>query len=215
MGLTLAAGCDNAEKLSCSSVVNRKRKWFLKISLVLVAFFLLLAAAAILFPQWFLCVDGGPVKGDVIVVLGGGSHERPERAAELFRERVAPRIIVSGLGDCTINRRLLIEAGVPSGAIEMENQSRTTKENAQFTVKLLRKPDSLPAKRVIVVTSWYHSRRALACFRHYAPDIQFYSRPSYFAYARADEARKGIANRIRLEYFKLPGYWIRYGIRPF
>jgi uncharacterized SAM-binding protein YcdF (DUF218 family) len=215
VGLTLAAGCDKAGKLSCSLAVNRMQKRFLRISLALPAFFLLLAAAAILFPQWFLCVDSGLVKGDVIVVLGGGSHERPERAAELFRERAAPRIIVSGLGDCTINRRLLIGDGVPAGVIEMEDQSRTTQENALFTIRCLRKSNSLSAKRVIIVTSWYHSRRALACFRHYAPDIQFYSCPSYFAYTRADWSRKGIANRIRWEYAKLFGYWIRYGIRPF
>ena len=195
--------------------MNRKQKWFLKIILALPVCFLLLAVAAILFPQGFLCVDNGPVKGDVIVVLGGGLHERPARAAELFRERVAPRIILSGLGDCKINRRLLIGAGVPAGVIEMENQSRTTKENAQFVIQWLRKTNSLPAKHVIIVTSWYHSRRALACFRHYAPDIQFYSRPSYFAYARADWSRKGITNLIRLEYVKLLGYWVRYGVRPF
>ena len=191
------------------------QKRFFKISLALLAVFLLLAAAAILFPQWFLCVDSGPVKGDVIVVLGGGLHERPERAAELFRERAAPRIILSGLGDCAINRRLLIGAGVPAGVIEMEDQSRTTQENAIFTIQRLRKSNSLSARHVIIVTSWYHSRRALACFRHYAPDIQFYSCPSYFAYARADWSRKGIADRIRLEYVKLLGYWIRYGIWPF
>ena len=195
--------------------MSQTQKWFLKISLALLAVFLLLAIAAGLFPQWFLCVDSGPVKGDVIVILGGGSRERPERAAELFRERIAPRIIVSGLGDCTINRRLLIRDGVPSDVIEMEDQSQTTQENALFTIQWLRKSNSLPAKRVIIVTSWYHSRRALACFRHYAPDIQFYSRPSYFAYTRADWSRKGIANRIRLEYFKLLGYWIRYGVWPF
>jgi uncharacterized SAM-binding protein YcdF (DUF218 family) len=43
------------------------------------------------------------------------------------------------------------------------------------------------AKRVIIVTSWYHSRRALACFEHYAPDIKFYSRPSYFGYVGKTE----------------------------
>jgi uncharacterized SAM-binding protein YcdF (DUF218 family) len=204
-----------AAKLPCSPVMTRARKRFLKIGLAFSAFFLLLAAIAILFPQWFLCVDSGPVKADVIVVLGGGSHERPGRAAELFKGQIAPRIIVSGWGDYKINRQLLIEAGVPSGVIEMENQSRTTKENAQFTIQLLHKPNLLHAKRVIIVTSWYHSRRALACFRHYAPDIQFYSRPSYFASAHADWAHNRIGNRVRLEYAKLLGYWIRYGICPF
>ena len=168
--------------------------------------------AAIIFPQSFLCVDSGPVKGDVIVVLGGGSHERPERAAKLFKERAAPRIIVSGYGDCEINRHLLVTAGVPAKAIELENKSRTTKENAECTIKLLREQK---LKRVIIVTSWYHSRRALACFRHYAPEIKFYSRPSYFASARADWSHNRIGSRIRLEYVKLLGYWVRYGVCPF
>jgi uncharacterized SAM-binding protein YcdF (DUF218 family) len=188
------------------------RKWFLKITLVLLGLLLLLAVAAIIFPQPFLCVDSGPVKADVIVVLGGGSHERPERAAELFKEHAAPRIIISGLGDYEINRRRLMAAGVPANAIELETQSRTTRENAQFTVKLLREQKP---KRVILVTSWYHSRRAVACFRHYAPEIRFYSRPSYFASARADWSHNRIGPRVRLEYAKLIGYWIRYGVCPF
>lgn len=189
----------------------RIRKWFLKATLVLLGLLLLLAVAAMVFPQPFLCVDSGPVKADVIVVLGGGSHERPGRAAEFFKEHAAPRIIISGWGDCEINRRLLVAAGVPAKAIELETQSRTTRENAQFTIKMLREEK---VTRVIVVTSWYHSRRALACFRHYAPELKFYSRPSYFATARADWPQNRIANRVRLEYVKLLGYWIRYGVCP-
>ncbi len=179
----------------------------------LVAFLLasLLLVAAFLFPQRFLTVDSGPVKADVLVLLGGGSHERWERTAELFKEHVAPRIIVSGYGDCEINRHLLLAAGVPAAAIEIEDKSRTTKENAQFTIQLLR---GGKLKQVILVTSWYHSRRALVCFQHYAPDIKFYSRPSYFASARAEWAHNRIGSRVRLEYVKLLGYWIRYGVCP-
>jgi len=190
----------------------RVKKLFKRTVLGLFILVLLLVVAAIIFPQPFLCVDSGPVKADVIVVLGGGSHERPERAAELFKEHAAPRIIISGLGDYEINRRRLMAAGVPANAIELEPQSRTTRENAQFTVKLLREQKQ---KRVILVTSWYHSRRAVACFRHYAPEIRFYSRPSYFASARADWSHNRIGPRVRLEYAKLIGYWIRYGICPF
>jgi uncharacterized SAM-binding protein YcdF (DUF218 family) len=188
------------------------RKLIKRTALGFFVLLLLLAVAALFFPQPFLCVDSGPVKADVIVVLGGGSHERPERAAELFNEHAAPRIIISGLGDYEINRRLLIAAGVPGNAIELETQSRTTRENAQFTVKLLREQK---LKRVILVTSWYHSRRAVACFRHYAPEMRFFSRPSYFASARADWSHNRIGNRIRLEYVKLLGYWVRYGVCPF
>ncbi len=173
---------------------------------------LLLAGVLVFFPQPFLTVDSGPATGDVIVVLGGGSRERPERAAELFKEHAAPRIIVSGYGDAENNRRLLVAAGVPTKAIELENRSKTTRENAQFTIRLLREEK---VKRVILVTSWYHSRRTLACFRHDAPEIKFFSRPSYFASARADWSRNRIGSRIRLEYVKLLGYWVRFGVCPF
>ena len=188
------------------------RKWIWRIVLILFTLFFLLGVAAFLFPQKFLCVDSGSVGADVVVVLGGGSRDRPERAAELFNEHAAPRILVSGLGDCKIYRRLLIEAGMPSPVIQMEDQSRTTRENAIFVVKLLRNQG---ARRVIIVTSWYHSRRALACFEHYGPEIQFYPRPSYFACPRADWARNKLTHRIYLEYPKLLGYWMCYGVSPF
>jgi uncharacterized SAM-binding protein YcdF (DUF218 family) len=191
--------------------VIRKLKFLWKSALALAVLLLLFAGVAMLFPQKFLCVDSGTAKADAIVVLGGGSHDRPERAAELFKQRAAPRIIVSGFGDCEINRRLLIQAGVPANRIETEDRSRTTKENAQFTIKLLRDQKLGSA---VLVTSWYHSRRTLATFRHFAPEIKFYSRPSYFAFARKDWSR-AFAKRIYLEYAKLPGYWIRYGIWPF
>jgi uncharacterized SAM-binding protein YcdF (DUF218 family) len=210
--LTFTASCGGAGKLPISTAVIHIRKWFFRTTLVLFGLLLLLAVAAVVFPQPFLCVDSGPVKADVIVILGGGSHERPGRAAELFKEHAAPRIIISGWGDCEINRRLLLAAGVPASAIELETQSRTTRENAEFTIQLLRKEK---LTRVIIVTSWYHSRRALACFRHYAPELKFYSRPSYFASAHADWPHNRIGSRIHLEYAKLLGYWIRDGVCPF
>jgi uncharacterized SAM-binding protein YcdF (DUF218 family) len=172
----------------------------------------LVAVAAWFYPEKFLCVDSGNVSADVIVVLGGGSHERPERAAELFKQRAAPRILISGEGDAGINRHLLLQAGVPASAIQIESKSQTTRENAEFTIKLLRVEN---IHSVILVTSWYHSRRALKTFEHYAPEIKFYSCPSYFAFARDDWKKLGVNKRMRLEFLKLPGYWIRYGISPF
>jgi uncharacterized SAM-binding protein YcdF (DUF218 family) len=139
---------------------------------------MLLAAVAWLFPQQILTVDNGPVKADVLVVLGG-TPDRAVRGAELFKQGEAHEILVSGLGDCESNEQLLEKDGVTNGAIILECKSRTTRENAKFSIPLLR---SLGAHRVIIVTSWYHSRRALACFEHYAPDLKFYSRPSYAGY---------------------------------
>jgi uncharacterized SAM-binding protein YcdF (DUF218 family) len=203
----------------------------------------LLVSAAFFFPQQVLCVDSGDVQADALVVLGGGSYERPTRAAELFLAGSAPRIILSGAGDAAENQRLLLSKGVPVAAIELEGKSRSTKQNAQFSIPLLRgeggkaeggKAETLKsegrgaedrgqktedgrrktagAKRVIIVTSWYHSRRALHTFQHYAPDMQFYSRPSYFGYPRTQWSRGGISGYIRAEYLKLAGYWVCYGV---
>jgi uncharacterized SAM-binding protein YcdF (DUF218 family) len=212
LDLLPASGCRAAKKLSFSTTVIRKLKLVFKIAFALFGLLLLLAAAAFCFPQQFLTVDSGTVQADVIVVLGGGVHERPVRVAELFKEHAAPRIIVTGYGDDGYNRWLLTTAGIPAGVIEVEGKSTTTRENAKFTIKLLREQK---LNRVIIVTSWYHSRRALACFEHYAPEIKFYSRPSYFAFARAEWKPKGIAREVRREYEKLPGYWICYGVWPF
>jgi len=187
-------------------------KWIFRVVIYAGLLVALAAVIAFFYPEKFLCVDSGRVSADVIILLGGGSHERPERAAELFKVQAASRIIISGEGDDEINRQLLIQAGVPAGAIQFEGKSRTTRENAEFTVKLLR---AEKVRRVIIVTSWYHSRRALKCFEHFAPEIKFYSRPSYFAFAREDWTRLGISKRMRLEFLKLPGYWIRYGVNPF
>ncbi len=169
-------------------------------------------SVAFCFPQRVLCVDSGNVQGDVLVVLGGGSGERPVRAAELFRAGTASRIILSGRGDSANNRRILVARGVPASAIQAEQKSTTTRENAQFSIALLR---ALGAKRVIIVTTWYHSRRALHAFQHYAPDIEFYSRPSYYGYPRAQWSRQGVTGSIRVEYLKLAGYWLCYGVCPF
>ena len=170
------------------------------------------AAVACFYPEKILCVDSGKVTADVIVVLGGGQHERPLRAAELFQQRVAPRILISGAGDDEINRRLLIGAGVPAAAIELESKSATTRENAEAALKLLR---AEKVRSVILVTSWYHSRRALMTFEHFAPELKFYSRPSYFGFAREEWKRTGLGRRMRLEFLKLPGYWVWYGVNPF
>jgi uncharacterized SAM-binding protein YcdF (DUF218 family) len=171
-----------------------------------------LVALVYYYPEKFICVDSGPVTGDVIVVLGGGLRERPVRAAELFKQHAAPRIIITGFGDDEINRQILLQNGVPASGIEVENKSQSTRDNAEFTIKLLRAEH---ARRVILVTSWYHSRRALKTFEHYAPDLTFYSRPSYYAFDWKDWPKHGNEHRMRMEFLKLPGYWLWYGVNPF
>lgn len=65
--------------------------FFLTGSYPCVVIFFLLGIMAVLFPQELLTVDSGNVKADPLVVLGGGSIERPERASELSKANAAPK----------------------------------------------------------------------------------------------------------------------------
>ncbi len=102
--------------------------------------------------------------------------------------------------------------GVPAAVITKEDRSISTLENAKFSIPILRQ---MGAHRVIIVTSWYHSRRALACFEHLAPDIQFFSRPSYLQYDRREWTFHTTGSYVEVEFVKLPVYWLWHGVRPF
>ena len=119
-----------------------------------------------------------PVEGrDAIVVLGapltpGGIpspilEERLAVAAALWHRAGAPIVVVTG-GKTRGARRTeaagmaeaLHELGVPEAAIVVEDQSRTTAENARGVRARL--PD---ARRIWVVTQPFHTRRAARLFR--------------------------------------------------
>ena len=82
------------------------------------------------------------------------------------------RIIVSGGSGAVLAKAhteaaelttLLRLAGVPAHDILLEEKSRNTHENARFTKQLLAAhPD---VKSLVLVTSAFHQRRALGCFR--------------------------------------------------
>jgi uncharacterized SAM-binding protein YcdF (DUF218 family) len=188
---------------------GRKAKRRGIIALAILLALALLCLGAYWFSPQVLSVDSGAVKADVIVVLGGDISTRPEYAAALFRQGCAPDIIVSGGKEY---REILLDEGVPESAIHLETESRNTMENAKFSIPILKR---MGARRVIIVTSWYHSRRALKCFEKVAPDIAFYPRPAYAGMDRAEWSRNGVGTHIRAEYVKMLGYWVRYGVCPF
>ncbi|HYG36431.1 MAG TPA: YdcF family protein, partial [Clostridia bacterium] len=200
------------EQLKTNRDCTRRRRVFRKILGAFLIILLILLVSAFFFPQQVLCVDSGDVRADVIVILGGQADERAPRAAELFLAGAAPKLLISGAGDAEENKHQLLRKGVPPTAILLETNSASTRQNAQFSIPLLR---AQGVRKAILVTSWYHSRRGLECFRHYSSEIQFYSRPSYFAFNRPDWTRLGIRKCLRAEYVKLAGYWVCYGICPF
>ena len=105
------------------------------------------------------------VSADAIVVLGRGNsfrNSRVEVAAQLWRAHRAPLIFASGEGDGSQITQLLEAEGIPKQALEHENCSRTTEENAQFTAAILA-PQGVT--RVVLVTDPPHMLRSLLTFR--------------------------------------------------
>lgn len=170
--------------------------------------------AAIVLLGWLLAptllvVDSGAGAANAMVVLGGEPWTRPTRGAEVFKESHPALVIVSGNGDCQDVRRQMEAQGVPASVIETECQSRSTQENALQSVKLLR---AHQATNVVLVTSWFHSRRALACFRKAAPEITFASRPTACPASGVRHPDAYTFKRVIQEYAKIVYYRVFYGV---
>lgn len=123
----------------------------------------------------FLTIDDRIEKADAIFLLTGDPHTRPVKAAELFRTGIAPRVVVSrteigpavaaGLqaGEAEAALRMLQRSGVPATSIVfLPTRVTSTWDEA---VALRKYAPSLGIKRVVVVTSASHGRRARWLFR--------------------------------------------------
>src|SRR5687768_16859108 len=137
------------------SLIKRCIYWILAVSLVALV-------AGVLFAKSLLLVETNIKPAQIIIVLGGGGKERPARAVELLRKGSAPRLLLSGAGEDPSLRAKVREEKIPEARIILESKSRNTKENAEFTAEMLR---TQKITNAIIVTSWYHSRRAFACFQ--------------------------------------------------
>jgi uncharacterized SAM-binding protein YcdF (DUF218 family) len=170
--------------------------------------FILAFLVGYIYPDRLVTMPYAPEKCDVVVILGGEPENRTSRGVELYRNDIAPRILVTGRGDHDQIRSRLILEGVPEDRITVEKDSQSTFENAANSVPLL---DNMAARRVLIVTSWSHERRALNCFRFFRPNVRF----AVTAPPREGDPRYSAESFARAEYLKLFGYWIRYGIYPF
>jgi uncharacterized SAM-binding protein YcdF (DUF218 family) len=118
-------------------------------------------------------------KADALLVLSDDNFyaDRATRAAELFREGKAPLVVASGrrlrpnAGIAELMEHDLIERGVPKEKIlRFAQDADSTKEEAEALAKLAK---TRKWRKVIVVTSNYHTRRARYIFRRVFPqDIE-------------------------------------------
>lgn len=126
---------------------------------------------------------------DAIVVLGNRPprdasgriteelERRVRRGVELYQRGLAPVIVMTGGPSARgVEADVMAEharaLGVPAGAIVRERRARDTAENARLSVELLCRDGPCPP-RVIVVSSPYHLRRAVALFRCAGAHVQY------------------------------------------
>lgn len=116
-------------------------------------------------------------RSDCLVVLGaavwpGGRPsyvlgDRLARAAELYREGVADKIIVTGgVGDhppaeAVVSKEFLVAAGVAGEDVIMEAASTSTAEQAVMIKEIC---DREGFRSIALVTSFFHERRAAQLF---------------------------------------------------
>ena len=96
---------------------------------------------------------------------GLGLQARLERALELWKEKRAPLIVVSGgskgdFNESEVMVEWLREHGVPSDAIIAESRSRSTRENAIYSAPLMHHRG---IKRALIVSQNMHLPRVKIC----------------------------------------------------
>jgi uncharacterized SAM-binding protein YcdF (DUF218 family) len=141
--------------------------------LVIFAFVIYLARYPILrFAGNFWVVDESPQTSDAIVILSDDDYDavRASRAADLYRSSWAPRIVASGralrpyASIAELMQRDLTDRGVPATAVvRFPNRARNTLEEAGAVSEFL---STHGWRKIIVVTSNYHTRRARFIYEH-------------------------------------------------
>lgn len=175
----------------------------------------LCCGVVVIFPSiWprLLFVEVPMEHADAIVVLGGESEGRPGEAARLYRAGVAPLVFVVGTGDAERGRQVLIAGGVPTNKIVLEPRSCSTIQNADFSGPLLK---AAGVKRALLVTSRFHTRRALSTFRKRLPGIEFGVVGARFFRWNTPQGEKSEERFAVVEIGKTLGYWLVHGVRPF
>ena len=131
----------------------------------------------------YLCLHQQPAKADVIVGFGNFNTDIARRAAELYHQGFAPKILFTGgLGRNTEGllpepeavrfAKVAMECGVPECDIILEDKSTNTKENILFTRDKLREL-GLPHDHILGVHQPFMERRIASAMGVYWPEQNF------------------------------------------
>lgn len=143
----------------------------------------------------FIFVENEPAQADLIFIPGGTFGEIALRAASLYRQGFADRILVSGKysilkdgfsgaasppeyrgrpfsTEADFLSQVLMEHGVPESAILREESAAYTYENAIFSRDLTDRLGIFPQKAILCCQA-FHARRCLLYYQLLYPETEF------------------------------------------
>jgi uncharacterized SAM-binding protein YcdF (DUF218 family) len=155
-------------------------------------------------------------RADAIVVLGAAHYNgrpsavlraRLDHAGDLYREGVAPVVIVTGgmaegdrVSEATVSQRYLVSRGVPATAIVVQPVGRDTRESIASTAEWLL---DRSLETVVLVSDPFHVARLDAEAR--AHGLIPYTSPTRTSPIARDEELRRVAG----EALKVPVVWLR------
>jgi uncharacterized SAM-binding protein YcdF (DUF218 family) len=117
----------------------------------------------------------------IVAISGGDTSARAESAISLYKNGWSDEIIFSGAADdktgpsnAAVMKQLAIEAGIPSESIYIDENSETTRQNAENVQMIFAE---LSVRKAILVTSGYHQRRASLEFNKRTQNVVILNHP--------------------------------------
>jgi uncharacterized SAM-binding protein YcdF (DUF218 family) len=160
--------------------------------IIIALFFVIIEILIIIDPIIHSSINAGRV--DTMIVLGCGIWpdgsptlsliNRLDKAVEYYRKNPHINIIVSGgqgpnepFAEALSMKKYLLDKGIPEEKILAEDKSTSTRENFEFSRKLLNIPDSRRVK-IIFVTNDFHVFRSRILANRFGFDAYAISSPT-------------------------------------
>jgi uncharacterized SAM-binding protein YcdF (DUF218 family) len=158
-------------------------------------------------------------KSNAIFVLGSQDLRSANFACDLYLKGYAPLIIFSGDSggkrifdktEAETFRDIALERGVPTDSILIENKSKSSGHNIEFTKKLV-EDKKLKIKSVIVIQKPHTERRIYAAMKKRWPDLSFTIasyKTSFSDYLKKhpNYSREEVINRLVGEFQRIVEY---------
>lgn len=132
-------------------------------------------ASAIVIPYETGVLMGGAMRyynSETERIVYGNSVDRLIQCVELYKKGKIKKILITGgsgllwvqkYKEADLLKNVMLNMGIPEADIISENISKNTRENIIYTGKILK--NNFKGKTILVITSGYHMRRTLACFK--------------------------------------------------